>query len=105
MRHIKDIKYANADDVILFMRDGESIPSGAAGWVCADLWLDKLSLEEAMNRRFADDVYLYEHERLQGFIMRPAPEMSYKEYKCKGKGSFLFLKDWESFRRFLGQGR
>lgn len=105
MLHLKDIKRADGDDIVLFIRDAASVPSAAFGWVTCDLYLDKITVEKAMDRRAAEDVFVYEHERFQTFIVRPTPEVSYKEYKCRGKGSFVLLNNWESFRRFLEQGK
>ncbi len=106
MRLHKNMKYVNADDeLVIFIKDGDSIPNAAAGWSDTDLYTDRLTIDKVMNKKVAEKVFVYEHERLAIFILRSAPEVSFEGYKCRGKNAYLFLRDWEGFRRFLRQGK
>lgn len=106
MRLLKHTRYANADDdLVIFVHDGRSVPGAASGWTETDLYLDHLTIKDVMNRRIAEKVFVYEHERLQIFILRAEPEVTFEGYKCRGKSAYLFLRDWEGFRRFLRQGK
>lgn len=106
MKKLDGCKYVNGDDVVLFIKDGKTVPTGASGWMSCDIWLDpKLTLENLMNRRVSDHIVLYEHERYTTFTFLPGPPFEAEDYKCKGKGAYLFLKNWEAFLRFLEQGK
>lgn len=106
MKLLKHVKYAKSDDdLVFFIHDGDSTPNNEDGWNDADLYLHKLTIDRIKNRKAAENVCVYEHERVASFVLCPGPEVAYEEHKCLGKGAYLFLKNWAGFRRFLRNGK
>lgn len=71
MRLVKDIKYVSPDgELIFFIKDRKSVPDEAKGWTSSDVYFDKLTINQVMNRRVADKIFVYGHERLQLFVLK-----------------------------------